>query len=46
MKSPNPSEYLAWTGCEMAMEALRAIQPPYAENGIYGGVGEVTGAIP
>ena len=46
MKSPNPSERLVWLGCEMAMEALRDVQPPYAENGTYGGVGGVTGAIP
>ena len=45
-KSPNPSECLEWLGCEVAMEELRDVQPPYAENGTYGGVGGVTGAIP
>ena len=28
------------------MEELRSVQPPYAENGTYGGVGGLSGAIP
>ena len=41
-----PERVSGMIGCEMVMEALRAIQPPYAENGISAGVGGVTGAIP
>jgi DNA-binding transcriptional ArsR family regulator len=46
MSSPNPSESLAWSSCELVMEELRSVQPPYAENGTYGGVGGLSGAIP